>query len=329
MPEKCAWTLGDVLGTSLTVGDVQVPKGATHICYYGCRWSIGVAPDFWWRNSETEPYVGYARASKIIGTGEQCDGTEGANAGGGSASDTPPVDPAPFPDPPCAPGYIPGTVTYSGVTTTLCQPAIDTQADKKEVKKEPTPDGEKQTTTNETTVCNVAGSCTTTTTTSTSINGGPATQTTTEKTEGKQAYCASGSGKKECGTGSGSWQGNCDSGFKGEGDPVLVAMAKEVHVQNCMLNKPTEESDLYDAERVKDGNRTGDLPGNDTVTISSSSFDQSSALGGGACVQDLQVVVMGQSLSLPFSVICDQLSYLGAVLMGISFLLAARIVSRG
>ena len=89
-------------------------------------------------------------------------------------------------------------------------------------------------------------------------------------------------------------------------------------------------SALFNSESVKTGNRTEDLPGNSTVNIGPSSFSTVNALGvGPSCVSDLPVTVMGRSLLLPFSKVCPSLEYLGMLLLGISFILAARIVTRG
>lgn len=58
-------------------------------------------------------------------------------------------------------------------------------------------------------------------------------------------------------------------------------------------------------------------------------IDMSDALGGGGCISDLSISVLGQSISLPISVICPYLAMLGNVLVAVSLLLAVRIVGRG
>lgn len=323
--QVCDWNKNDILGKSLTVGDLEITKGSTLICYYGCQWTVGATQDFWWKNA-AGVYVGYANAGQMVGNGLPCNGTEGANAGGGPASTEPPVNPEPFPKPPCAAGYIPGTVTIAGITTTLCSPAIDTERVKEKVTTEAVPEGTKQVTSSDVTVCNVAGSCTTTTTISTSINGSAPTSTTSTATQSKESYCAEATGKKECGTGSGSWSGNCDAGFVGEGDPVTVAMAREIHTQNCLLNKQTAESAKYADAATKTGDQTGSLPGNQTIGIGSANFDSSDAIGGASCIADKTVVVAGVSVTLPFSTVCPWLGYLKTLLLAVSYLAAAAIV---
>ena len=59
-------------------------------------------------------------------------------------------------------------------------------------------------------------------------------------------------------------------------------------------------------------------------------IDTSDAFGGGGSgVQDLNITVMGQSITLPFSKINTGLDALGQVLLAVSFLIAFRIVGRG
>ena len=124
--------------------------------------------------------------------------------------------------------------------------------------------------------------------------------------------------------------GSCMSGFACEGDAVQCAIAKEQHRRACKLfDDKSAESDLYNANKGKTGNQTGDLPGNEAINIAGriSSVD---ALGAGSSgVADLNVTVMGQSITLPFSMINPYLEYMGYLLVAVSFLLAFRIVARG
>lgn len=126
-----------------------------------------------------------------------------------------------------------------------------------------------------------------------------------------------------------SFGGSCMAGFVCEGDAVQCAIAREQHRRNCvMFNDPSPESLLYEANKNKTGNQTGDNPNNETVSLAGR-IDTSDALGGGACISDLNVTVWGQSLTLPFSTICPSLAMLGNLLVAVSMLLAARIVTRG
>lgn len=125
--------------------------------------------------------------------------------------------------------------------------------------------------------------------------------------------------------------GSCIAGFVCEGDAVQCAIAREQHRRNCVLfNDPSDESRLYDAEKVKDPRRdvTNDLPGNETVDLSTRlRTDDVLGGGGGACIPDLNVTVWGQGVTLPISGICPYLGYLGYVLVAVASLAAARIVA--
>lgn len=123
--------------------------------------------------------------------------------------------------------------------------------------------------------------------------------------------------------------GTCDTGFTCKGDVIQCAIAQEQHRRACQLYVlKTAESKLYLTESVKTGNRTLDLPGNETIDLNGR-IDVSDALGGGAGVQDLNITVAGQSITLPLSVLNSPLAILGNILVAISFLLAFRIVGRG
>jgi hypothetical protein len=113
-------------------------------------------------------------------------------------------------------------------------------------------------------------------------------------------------------------------------DPILNAMAKEQYTRNCeTLRTDTEPSTWVVAEGQKTGNAMDGNPNNGTVNIGPGNFDQSDALGGGGCSLNKTVVVRGYSVALPFNVLCDPLAVLGQILVAVSLLLAARIVTRG
>ena len=174
-------------------------------------------------------------------------------------------------------------------------------------------------------------SCNTVSTSTTVTPGQPTTTSTSSVGQTRDDYCKANSDPKQCGNGeSSAFSGACTAGFTCDGDAVQCAIAKEVHEQNCKMNKENPMSALFNSESVKTGNRTEDLPGNSTINIGPSSFSTANALGvGPSCITDLPVTVMGRSLLLPFSKVCPSLEYLGMLLLGISFILAARIVTRG
>ena len=127
----------------------------------------------------------------------------------------------------------------------------------------------------------------------------------------------------------GGFGGSCMSGFACEGDAIQCVIAREQYARNCKLfDDKSAESDLYNANKGKTGNQTGDLPGNETIRLSGR-IDTSDPLGGGGCIGDLSITVWGQGVSLPLSNLCQHLAMLGNILVAVSMLMAARIVTRG
>lgn len=144
----------------------------------------------------------------------------------------------------------------------------------------------------------------------------------------------SGSGGSATGGGTGDgdksgFGGTCMAGFACEGDAIQCAIASEQYARNCKLfDDESAESKLYNENKGKTGNQTGDLPGNETISITGR-IDTSDAIGGGGCFGDLSVTVWGTSVSLPLSNLCQYLAMLGNILVAVSMLMAARIVTRG
>ncbi len=174
----------------------------------------------------------------------------------------------------------------------------------------------------------VASQCTTTTTTTTTTTNADGTtstkSSTSSKTESQGDFCQENPKSQQCVDSS--WGGSCSAGFSCDGDAVMCAISQDQHKRNCALfDTASPESQLFDAEK----NKTGSQVENENKSISSSSFDTSDALGGGSCIGDKQITVMGWTGSLPFSLVCSQLAILGNVLLVVSFLLAGRIVVRG
>lgn len=115
-----------------------------------------------------------------------------------------------------------------------------------------------------------------------------------------------------------------------EGDAIQCAIVRDQYRRACELfEKESLESQLYGANKAKEGNQTTNLPGNESISLSGR-IDTSNALGGvGGGVRDLNVTVAGQQITLPFSILNEYLEHLGNLLVAVSFLLALRIVSRG
>lgn len=156
------------------------------------------------------------------------------------------------------------------------------------------------------------------------------------KTETKADFCTKNPKDKQCGQagdGGSGFGGACKAGFQCDGEAVMCAIAQEAHKRNCQLfETESDERSAYlvDLAKGKEGkDQSSDLKGNKEINFSSADFDTSDALGGGACIGDKTIVLFDKTIVLPFSMICEILSYLGMVLVGVSYLLAGRIIIRG
>lgn len=184
------------------------------------------------------------------------------------------------------------------------------------------PKSDSTTSTTKTTIC-TGNSCSTTTTTNYSGSGGSGTKTDT-KTESKADFCRDNPKSSQCQEG-GKFTGSCTGNFTCTGDAVQCALTKEVHLQNCKMNKETPESQLY--EQSKDAEP--DLGEEETVNVGPGDFSTTPVLGAGACISNRTITVMGSAIEIPFSDLCQYLAMLGNVLMAVAWLLSARIVMRG
>lgn len=266
-----------------------------------------------------------------------CNGTGGTGSDPAGSTPTPDKNPPNTPAPgeaapsPCPAGQAPGEVNGMRICAPL---GSDVPKRGTDTTTTTNPDGS-TTRTDQNTNCDGAKCTVDTTKCTTPQAGGTPSCSTTSTTSNQQGFCDSNKGNKACqgqgdGTPSG-FGGNCDAGFKAVGDDaVLNAMAQEQYKRNCeTLRTDTEPSTWVVAEGQKTGNAMQGNPNNGTVSIGPGNFDQSDALGGGGCSLNKTVVVRGYSVALPFNVLCDPLAALGQILVAVSLLLAARIVTRG
>lgn len=182
-----------------------------------------------------------------------------------------------------------------------------------------------------TTTSTTTGSTTTGGTTTTSSGSSTTTSTTSGGTGGNgSSSSGSGNGTGNGGGGEGGmFAGTCGAIPICDGDAVMCAVAAATFTTNCTLSDPKIPTPLYDAAITKTGDQTGSLPGNSTVSVSSSQFDQTELLGAAAGMTDRVITVAGHSISIPFSSVNIWLARLGLVLQAVTFLVCARIVIRG
>lgn len=96
---------------------------------------------------------------------------------------------------------------------------------------------------------------------------------------------------------------------------------------NCALNNTSDEIAQYNSAKVQTGDVSGSLPGNRTVTLSSSIFNRPDVIGGAAaCVPDQSFTVVGFAVLLPFSRVCPYLAMLRFVIVSLAYLTAALII---
>lgn len=310
--------------SGIYICDTGIPSGdsANPYCLVVTQRDISYQVDGQWQTSGPGKY-----------TGGKCNG-----AANGNGQFTAPINSAPVPDsdsatrptPECD-GYfgqvngVPTCVPKSGVDGIASTPTTSTSTTS-------SPSGTSSQSITKTTICE-AGACNTTTVTTTIQNGTSSTVTNvTSKPIGE--FCAEnpkdkacgGSGGPGLGESEGSFGGTCQADFSCTGDAVSCAVALATNKLRCAFEATTAARGPY-TSAVASGTPT--LP-NQEVEVSNSLFDTSDALGAAAVgVQDKTVTVMGTSVTLPFSTINPYLEMLGNLIVGISFLLAIRILIRG
>ncbi len=222
----------------------------------------------------------------------------------------------------CPPGQVPRTV--NGVS--VCgAPTAGSETSSTSTSSTTAPDGTK-TQIDKTTTC-IGSECTTTTRTTTTPPGQPPTDSTQSDTQDKSNLCKDNPGLSICKTSS--FAGACGAPPSCDGDAVMCAVAAATFATNCVLKDPGALTPLYDAAKDKTGDQTNSLPGNSSVSVGAGSFDQTELMGVAAGMTDRSITVMGATVVLPFSSVNVWLARLGVILQACTFLLCARIVTRG
>lgn len=138
------------------------------------------------------------------------------------------------------------------------------------------------------------------------------------------------------GTGSGSASASCEQAPDCNGDPLVCANLNQIWVSTC---KQTEaltaitEKDVKDTdESVKVANEALDELKKDKEADAFSLFadfkSDASASGnsGQACIPNMSLSVMGQSMTIPFFQACDFFKFLRLILIATAYFAASRIV---
>lgn len=230
----------------------------------------------------------------------------------------------------CPVGQCPGTV--NGVQVCVpCTGKTDIQSTTKKTTTAPDGTSTTTTTTNNTTTNNNTITTTTTISTTTTPSGGtPSTTTQTESNEKpKDAFCIENPDSPLCKNSS--FGGSCGS-FSCDGDAIQCAMAREQHQRNCtMFETETSESTLGRqavAGTDPQASNYPNAPGKVEVINLSTAIDTTNPIASG-CLSDKQIAFTTFTVTLPFSVICPYIEFMGQIVLAFSLLAAARIAFSG
>lgn len=291
-------------------------------------------------------------------TGSTCTASGGmpapANPPADSApprTDVPPITPPPGQG--CPAGTVQGGVSSDGVP--IC---IGTGSDPKNSpppapkveseKSEPTPDGGTKTTHTSTTT-NSDGSTTTTTTTTTTAPDGSKTTTVDKNTS---TNLAGGAGKDESNREdekydlckqnpnlticrNSSVAGTCGQ-ISCQGDAIQCATLRAAAAMQCQQQSDIESLKTMPAKALgeailggaeSEASMLGDLVKGTEVDMSKPNIDQSSFVAA-SCFANRSINVLGQSVEMDFTRVCNDIQPLRAAIMAVAFLVAYLIVAR-
>lgn len=276
----------------VTQPDQLVPNAGDNQCAGGCEfkpsaWKSGPDGKIW----ATWPFTA---------TGKSCGGAKATTDPKASTGELNSQNPAPIA---CASNQCPGQVNGANV----CVACSGTKVDG------PSTAASGTTPTNDTsgaikgeqksTECN--GTTCTTTTTYKDANG--STIGTKSETKDQKSFCQENPTLQICKEAR--WTGACSAGFSCEGDAVQCAMSKEVHTRNCQLYQENGLSEVGEAAlnagAVPDGH-----PGKNPDEKNFSTMFKPT-MSAASCLLDKTVTVMGKTVTLPFSKLCDPLRWMG------------------
>jgi len=205
---------------------------------------------------------------------------------------------------------------------------------------EPGPSNPYQTAVADTTTTTPPGGTATTTTTvrETTISGGNVTEnqsvtvggqtTVTTTTAAQSSFCRDNPDAPICRYGS--FAGDCGQPLVCTGDPVQCQIAREVTRLRCEQVGTSQSNPVSTlGQQVLDGvdpsTASNDAAKRAQVDLPSS-LDQSTFLGS-ACPADTQFTVAGRVLAIPWSSICPYLGMMGQVLVLVTLIISARLVT--
>jgi hypothetical protein len=353
-----AWAGGSGVGAA--IAKKVIPDGGlngSNFCVSSCVVSPSGNPKSC-SQDKSPSSNGYYRISCVVPMS-----TTGASCSPGAAppdsQDSQPPVKNPVPDGSCPAGSAPAGQDSSGMTicagkgpaapapgstpgTTSSTPPVTTTAS----------DGS-TTTTSSTTKGNSDGSSTTTTTTTVVSPDGKTTTVITpvttpaptpagepakpgveDKPEDKVDICLKHPELNICKNSQ--VQGECGQ-VTCTGDAIQCATLRAAATMQCRQKDDLESlqkssltgqgSDILSGNDPMKSNIDAALKG-DTVDLGSSRLDQSGFLGGGSCFPDKSINVLGNTVTMSFSAVCNNIQPLRYVFLAIGFLVAYLIVSK-
>lgn len=205
-------------------------------------------------------------------------------------------------------------------------------------------DGTKTTTSNQSTTNSDGSVTTTTTTTVVSPDGTVKTSTSTNtgnnptggsgKSDDAKDFCSAHPELTIC-------QNSSVSGSCGQtacqGDAIQCATLRAAASMQCAQQQDSDALKAMPQKALGDqimagadpmaGQISDTLKGTD-VDMSRVSFDQSGFLGGGSCLANRSIVVLGQVVPVDFTTVCNNIAPLRAVMMAVALIMAYLIVGR-
>jgi len=247
--------------------------------------------------------------------------------GSGQTQSTPTIPEQP--PAPCGLGTCPGTVNGVAVCLRCSQSEQVTKSTNTTVAPDGTSTSEEKKVTESLDDNGTITRNTTVTVSSTPPGGGTPTVGTTTKAEKETTpeFCKENPDARICKDGR--FAGTCGA-FTCEGDAATCAIALEVHRRNCQLfETATSLSSLGSAVAAGADPAAGTLPSKDAPsTVNVGLFNQT-ALFTGSCVQDIQITVFHNVVTIPLSSICPYLAMFGNVLVAVALLIGLRTTLTG
>lgn len=305
---------------SVGVSIWSIPSLTSFLCHEGCGVRARAAADW---GSDKPGASRYTAWGPFQQTGETCDGTK-------DPIPTPKDEASPAPQKD-KPGYCPGTVNGVSVSVPCSRVAAGTEtvtSASGQASAPGSPASSSSTgTTRRETICTSDGTCLETITRQDSTTSGGTEKTENGKSEeikDQKSFCEENPGLSICLDGA--FGGSCSSGFTCKGDAIQCAIARQSYESSCKIHGENAMSAIGLAAAAASA---PELPASSALFSLGDRLSEVPIFGtNGGCPSDSSVAVLGVSVALPFSQMCDSLHLVGQALKGLALLVAGFIVFR-